>query len=101
MAGLVLPGCSGVPPPVGRHRTLLVVVQLMQWPEQVTESRHTERRTLLCFVRYGLAQFAFSVRGSSRRIMTMRFRPADIRVINRRFGLCSCHPLWLLLMLSS
>ena len=28
------------------------------------------------------------VRGSSRRIMTMRFRPANIRVINRRA--CSC-----------
>jgi hypothetical protein len=27
---------------------------------------------------------AYSVRGSSRRIMTMRFRPANIRVINRR-----------------
>jgi hypothetical protein len=29
-------------------------------------------------------QPAYSVRGSSRRIMTMRFRPANIRVINRR-----------------
>ena len=27
---------------------------------------------------------AFLVRGSSRRIMSMRFRPANIRVINRR-----------------
>jgi hypothetical protein len=33
-------------------------------------------------------QPAYSVRGSSRRIMTMRFRPANIRVINRR--VCSC-----------
>ena len=36
-------------------------------------------------VRHGLRpQPAYSVRGSSRRIMTMRFRPANIRVINRR-----------------
>jgi hypothetical protein len=35
--------------------------------------------------RYGLRpQPAILVRGSSRRIMTMRFRLADIRVINRR-----------------
>jgi hypothetical protein len=52
----------------------------------------TERRILLSFVRYGvLAQPAFSVRGSSRRIMAMRFRPADIRVINRRFRLLPCY----------
>ena len=38
---------------------------------------------MFCAVRF-LTQPAFSVRGSSRRIMTMRFRPADIRVINRR-----------------
>lgn len=37
------------------------------------------------FMRNGLRpQPAFLVRGSSRRIMTMRFRPANIRVINRR-----------------
>jgi hypothetical protein len=36
-------------------------------------------------VRYGFrAQPAASVRGSSRRIMSMRFRPANISVINRR-----------------
>src|SRR5215472_9559985 len=36
-------------------------------------------------MRYRLrAQPAHLVRGSSRRIMTMRFRPANIRVINRR-----------------
>ena len=36
-------------------------------------------------VRYGLrTQPATSVRGSSRRIMSMRFRPANISVINRR-----------------
>src|SRR3954453_20236898 len=34
---------------------------------------------------------AYSVRGSSRRIMTMRFRPANIRVINRRVLLLGCH----------
>jgi len=36
-------------------------------------------------MRYGLrAQPAHLVRGSSRRIMTMRFRPAHIRLIHRR-----------------
>jgi hypothetical protein len=51
----------------------------------VTEREDTERRILLTSVRYGFpTQPASSVRGSSRRIMTMRFRPADIRVINRR-----------------
>jgi hypothetical protein len=38
-----------------------------------------------CPMRNGFrTQPARSVRGSSRRIMTMRFRPANIRVINRR-----------------
>ncbi len=38
-----------------------------------------------CFMRNGFrTQPARLVRGSSRRIMTMRFRPANIRVINRR-----------------
>ena len=37
-------------------------------------------------MRYGFrAQPALLVRGSSRRIMTLRFRPAYIRVINRRY----------------
>jgi hypothetical protein len=45
----------------------------------------TKRRTLLIFMRYRLRpQPARLVRGSSRRIMSMRFRPANIRVINRR-----------------
>jgi hypothetical protein len=36
-------------------------------------------------MRYGFApQLAPLVRGSSRRITIVRFRPADIRVINRR-----------------
>ena len=34
-------------------------------------------------------QPARSVRGSSRRIMSMRFRPANIRVINRRDSYCA------------
>src|SRR5262249_47734147 len=43
------------------------------------------RRTFERFMRQALgAQPAFLVRGSSRRIMSMRFRPANIRVINRR-----------------
>jgi hypothetical protein len=57
---------------------------------QVTGSGRTARRILPPSVR---SQSAFSVRGSSRRITTMRFRPADTRVINRRICLLSCHPL--------
>jgi len=53
---------------------------------------HTERRILVRFMRYGLwTQSALLVRGSSRRIMTVRFRPAYIRVINRRFVAINCH----------
>ena len=44
----------------------------------------------------GSAGLAITVRGSSRRIMIMRFRPANIRLINRRSKL-----LRLLLALSS
>ena len=45
----------------------------------------TKRRTLLTFyAERSPAQPAPLVRGSSRRIMSMRFRPANIRVINRR-----------------
>jgi len=45
----------------------------------------------LTFMRYGsIAQPASLVRGSSRRITIVRFRPADIRVINRRICLSSC-----------
>jgi hypothetical protein len=51
----------------------------------MTVDGHTKRRILLRSMRYGLrAQSAPLVRGSSRRIMTLRFRPAYIRVINRR-----------------
>jgi hypothetical protein len=47
---------------------------------------HTKRRILVRSMRYGLrVQPALLVRGSSRRIMTLRFRPAYIRVINRRY----------------
>ena len=52
----------------------------------MTADGHTKRRILLCSMRYSLqAQSARLVRGSSRRIMTLRFRPAYIRVINRRY----------------
>jgi hypothetical protein len=44
----------------------------------------------------GSTGLAITVRGSSRRIMIMRFRPANIRLINRRQNLP-----WLLLALSS
>ena len=58
---------------------------------------HTKRRILVRSMRYGLpAQPALLVRGSSRRIMTLRFRPAYIRVINRRYlstaATCSAFP---------
>jgi hypothetical protein len=48
-------------------------------------------------MRYGLApELASLVRGSSRRITIVRFRPADIRVINRRIR-SSLPPVLLLL----
>ena len=51
----------------------------------MTAQGSTKRRTLLRSMRHGLrTQPAHLVRGSSRRIMTMRFRPANLRVINRR-----------------
>ena len=59
---------------------------MLYWTaEPMTAQETTKRRTLLCSMRNGLRpQPAHLVRGSSRRIMTMRFRPANIRVINRR-----------------
>jgi hypothetical protein len=45
---------------------------------------HTERRTLERSYAVGRAEPALVVRGSSRRITIMRYRPANIRVINRR-----------------
>ena len=51
----------------------------------MTADGQTKRRILLTSMRYSLqAQSASLVRGSSRRIMTLRLRPAYIRVINRR-----------------
>jgi hypothetical protein len=45
----------------------------------------TERRVLVCSMRQApWPQPALLVRDSSRRITIMRFRPANIRVINRR-----------------
>ena len=53
--------------------------------EPVTAQGPRKGEPSLFSVRYRLRpQPAYSVRGSSRRIMTMRFRPANIRVINRR-----------------
>ena len=52
-------------------------------PMRVEGPRKGEPSTRI--VRHGLrTQPATSVRGSSRRIMSMRFRPANISVINRR-----------------
>ena len=51
----------------------------------MTADGHTKRRILLTSMRYDpRVQPAPLVRGSSRRIMTLRFRPAYIRLINRR-----------------
>ena|SRR5215470_5646551 len=67
--------------------------QPMTDAEQVTGRGGTERRILLSSMRSGLrTQPAPLVRGSSRRITIVRFRPADIRVINRRICLSPCHP---------
>jgi hypothetical protein len=54
--------------------------------EKMAAGGHTKRRILVRFMRYSLrVQPALLVRGSSRRIMILRFRPAHIRVINRRY----------------
>ncbi len=54
----------------------------------VAIERHTNRRTLAAFYAAGCrAGSARLVRGSSRRMTTMRSRPAYIRVINRRRSL--------------
>ena len=55
---------------------------LALWP---AVERHTNRRTPAAFYAVGrLAGSAQFVRGSSRRMTTLRSRPASIRVINRR-----------------
>jgi hypothetical protein len=65
----------------------------------VAGERLTVRGTLRRFMRYGLLpELASLVRGSSRRITIVPFRPADIRVINRR--ICSFLPPVLLLTLT-
>jgi hypothetical protein len=67
--------------------------QAVSWQteaEEVAVEAHTVRRILASSMR---SQPAPLVRGSSRRIMTVRFRPANIRVINRRFRGLNCHPL--------
>jgi hypothetical protein len=52
---------------------------------RVAVERNTQRRVLVTFMPQALwAQPALLVRGSSRRITIMRFRPANTRVINRR-----------------
>jgi len=52
---------------------------------RVAVEPNTERRVLVSSMRQALwAQPALLVRGSSRRITIMRFRPANIRVLNRR-----------------
>src|SRR5215469_7527243 len=65
--------------------------QLLFWQaeaELATVETHTARRILLRSMR---SQPALLVRGSSRRILTVRFRPAYIRVINRRYQRLNRH----------
>ncbi len=73
----------------GRSWSLLMMSAGASRPQrhaQMAADGHTKRRILVRSMRYGLpAQPALLVRGSSRRIMTLRFRPAYIRVINRRY----------------
>ena len=54
---------------------------------------HGKESPRSCSMRQALwAQPALLVRGSSRRITIMRFRPANIRVINRRDDCLGRHP---------
>jgi hypothetical protein len=62
------------------------LIQCNRWKAALmTVDGPTKRRILLFSMRHDLrVQSAPLVRGSSRRIMTLRFRPAYIRLINRR-----------------
>ncbi len=58
---------------------------LLWTAEPMTAQGPRKGESSSCSMRKGFrTQPARSVRGSSRRIMSMRFRPANIRVINRR-----------------
>src|ERR1700683_1128991 len=73
------PGCA--------NRNKLQLKSEHHWRKAVRMAvePNTERRVLVCSKRQALwAQPALLVRGSSRRITIMRFRPANIRVIKRR-----------------
>ena len=64
------------------------IIRVIHHSGLVTEC--PERRALLSFMRYGVfTQPAAFVRGNSRRITIVRFRPADIRVIHCRIRLPS------------
>ena len=52
--------------------------------EQALAKGHTEENPRALLLATGQSRLATLVRGSSRRITTMRLRPANIRVINRR-----------------
>ncbi len=68
----------------------------LQFEDRVSRSRSQHEENPRLPYATGLAGFAHLVRGSSRRIMIMRFRPANISLINRRHYLPR-----LLLILSS
>ena len=84
---------SALTGPVGDAGTLTETRewQDLHWQaeaELATVETHTARRILLSSMR---SQPALLVRGSSRRIMTVRFRPAYIRLINRRYQRLNRH----------
>jgi hypothetical protein len=57
---------------------------MLRRAEQALAEGHTEENPRSLLLATGQSRLATLVRGSSRRITTMRFRPANIRVINRR-----------------
>ena len=69
-----------------RCRLIEYSTQMLYWTAAPTTAEGPRKgEPSSSFMRYGpRPQPACLVRGSSRRIMTMRFRPANIRVINRR-----------------
>jgi hypothetical protein len=55
-----------------------------QSQQQAKQARKQARRRILARLCDGLSGLAVTVRGNSRRMMTMRFRPGNIGLINRR-----------------
>ncbi len=79
-----------------KAKTIQPMNNALQFEDRVSRSRSQHEENPRLPYATGLAGFAHLVRGSSRRIMIMRFRPANISLINRRHYLPR-----LLLILSS